>query len=325
MWRQNRTKYAILTVDTEALPKRASSNHVENLIWGRHPKGTAGIQEMCSIGDEFTVKHVFFLDMCGSYAYENEITDVIRYLDSSGQDIQLHAHPEYLPKEFWIEYNFKPRPFYMNQYTDDSRAKFVISHFRDKIVSLTGKPINAFRAGSFRWNAGTIRTLALTGIPLSFNNSVCAMRADQCIFSVPTNLPFEWSNGILEIPVTERLILPHLFNECWVRFGYPQSPFFKFKPWWGHLTFNIFSGTPNFAVLLMHSWSLLYWDKNGHGTYLNDARLEGYRKFLKKIALDYEVITTTELLSLYSNGKLALGPQVDLSLAELKKTSEGKS
>ena len=56
-------KYTIITVDTEALPKRAVTDHVRRLIWGEHENGTAGVREMCAVGDEFGVKHVFFVDM----------------------------------------------------------------------------------------------------------------------------------------------------------------------------------------------------------------------------------------------------------------------
>ena len=94
-------KYTIITVDTEALPKRAVTDHVRRLIWGEHENGTAGVREMCAVGDEFGVKHVFFVDMCGAYARRDEMGSVIRWLDEAGQDVQLHAHPEYLPEDFF--------------------------------------------------------------------------------------------------------------------------------------------------------------------------------------------------------------------------------
>jgi hypothetical protein len=325
MDQMSKNRLAILTVDTEALPKRAVSGHVDKLIWGHHPQGTAGVKEICAIGDEFGLKHVFFIDMCGAYAYEREMENVVRFLDASCQDVQLHAHPEYLPEEFWTERNLKPSPCYMNKYRDVGRARLIVSHFGTKIAAITGKPIHAFRAGSFRWNAGTIRALEAEGIKLSFNNSPSAVRAGQCLYSAPTNKPFLWSNGVLEIPMTERLIFPGIgHDEWWARLKYPESKFFRFKPWWGWLTFNLFSGNPDFAVFLMHSWSLLCWDENGYGQYQNDERLEGYRRLLKKISLDYDVITTSELLVLYSEGKIALGPQIDLNLADLSLQSKSK-
>ncbi|MCV9917008.1 hypothetical protein OIV57_33395 [Burkholderia pseudomallei] len=74
----------------------------------------------------------------------------------------------------------------MNQYTDDARAEFVIRHFGGLISAETRKPVLAHRAGSFRWNASTIRALKSTGVPLSFNNSLCAGLAGQCKYREPT-------------------------------------------------------------------------------------------------------------------------------------------
>jgi hypothetical protein len=72
-------------------------------------------------------------------------------------------------------------------------------------------------------------------------------------------------------------------------------------------------------VYLLHSWSLLYWDKNGYGTYLDDRRLEGYRKLLKHLSKDYDIITTSELVDLLATGKIAVTHTEDLSKAELRK------
>ena len=43
-------KYVLITVDTEALPNRAETDHVRRLIWGEHANGTAGVREMCAVG-----------------------------------------------------------------------------------------------------------------------------------------------------------------------------------------------------------------------------------------------------------------------------------
>ena len=318
--RIGKSRYAILTVDTEALPKRASEDHVNRLMWGRHEGGTAGIAEMCSIGNEFAAKHIFFVDICGAYSYRNEVYEVIRWLDNQGQDVQLHAHPEYLPDEFWAQHNLSCKPRYMNQYADDARAEFVIRHFGGEITKITGKNILAFRAGSFRWNACTMRALAATGIPLSFNNSMSAYYIKQCVYSEPTNLPYKWSNDIIEIPTTERRILPKVGKkEWWARLQFPESNYFRFRPWWGSLLANIFSDAPEFSVFLLHSWSLLHWDQNGYGSYQGDKRLEDYRKLLKNLTRDYDVITSQDFLELYAQGKIITSHTVDLARAEVKR------
>ncbi len=318
MLRLGKQRYAMLTVDTEALPKRAPGNHVKRLIWGEHVTGTAGIREMCAIGDEFNAKHIFFVDLCGAYIYRDEMHEVVRWLDNEGQDVQLHTHPEYLPDEFWVQHGMDRRPQYMNQYTDDARSEFVVKHFAKEISSITGKDILAFRAGSFRWNASTIRALEAVDIPLSFNNSTAAYYNKQSVYSEKTNLPYAWSNGCIEVPVTERRILPKVGKEeWWARLQFPESSYFRFRPWWGGLLLNIFSGAPEFSVFLIHSWSLLYWDKNEYGTYMDDQRVEGYRKMVKNIAKDYDIITSQELLDLHAQGKITTTHTVDLAQAEI--------
>ncbi|MXS86207.1 polysaccharide deacetylase [Nitrosomonas sp. HPC101] len=315
----SRNRYALLTVDTEALPRRASQDHIKRLMWGQHENGRAGVGEMVAIGNEFGAKHVFFIDLCGAYSYLDEIKEVIRWLDEAGQDVQLHTHPEYLPASFWDEHSLARHPRYMNQYAEDSRAAFVIQHFAALISQETKKPVLAHRAGSFRWNASTIRALKVTNIPLSFNNSMCAVYAGQCVYSEPTNLPFLWSNGVIEVPMTEKKILPKVGKpEWWARLTHPESPYFQFHPWWGKLLFDVFSGSPTLSVFLLHSWSLLYWDEQGHAAYRDNQRLEGYRKLLARLVKDYDVITTAEFLDLHAQGKITTTHTVDLAHAELK-------
>ena len=313
-----KNRYLMLTVDTEALPKRATQEHVKRLMWGEHENGTAGIREMAAIGDEFGAKHIYFVDLCGAYSQLNEIREVICWLDQAGQDVQLHTHPEYLPKRFWEEHGYDARPRLMNLYQNNERAAFLIQHFSELLSAITHKPVLAHRAGSFRWNADTIRALHTAGIPLSFNNSMRALRLGQCVYSVKTNQPFTWSNGVIEIPMTEKSIFPMIGkDQWWARLTYPESDYFHFHPWWGRLLLNTLSGVPDFAVLLLHSWSLLYWDEDGYGVYQDDARVEGYRKLLKRLSKDYEIITTADFIDLHARGIITAPNQVEVSLAEL--------
>lgn len=315
----NKNRYALFTVDTEALPNRASSDHVKRLIWGEHEGGTAGVREMCAIGDEFGAKHIFFVDMCGAYAERDKVREVMAWLDKAGHDVQLHVHPEYLPDAFWKGTSFKVEPRRLNDYADEDEAKeeFLLSHFSAEITAVTGKPIRAFRAGSFRWNATTLRTLAKLDIPLSSNNTTAARNIGQCPYSVPSNLPFLWTNGIIEIPITEKNILPKVGRALWARFQYPLSRFVKYRPWWTSFLPYSVSPRDSFLVCLIHSWSLLYWDENGYGVYKDDQRIEGYRKLLKQLSQDYDIITTAELLDLIRAGKIVPTHTEDLALAEI--------
>jgi len=315
-----KSRYALLTVDTEALPARATEDHIDRLILGRHEGGTAGVREMSSIGNEFNAKHVFFVDMCATYSRLDEMSEVVRWLDNDGQDVQLHAHPEVLPESFWMSNGFEARPARMNEYADDTRATFVLEFFCKQIKQITGKDVLAFRAGSFRWNAGTIRALKAANIPLSFNNTMRAYRMKRCTYSEPTNRPYTWSNGVVEVPVTEKYIPARADREeRWASLTYPESSYFPYSPPRRTFLSAFRSGNANLSVFLLHSWSLLYWDEKGRATYRDDRRLEGYRSLLSQVAKDYDVITARDFLDLYSRGKIRTTHTVNIDNAELKK------
>lgn len=311
-----KNKYAILTIDTEALPKRAVTDHVQRLIWGQHDKGVAGIREMSLISNEVGAKLTFFVDACGAYQQLEQVAQVVQWLNAAGHDVQLHTHPEYLPEHFWTEHGYSYKPRFLNQYGLD-KALFTIQYFGRFISGLTGKPIIAFRAGSFRWNADTLRALKLAGIPLSFNNSMNAFLAGQCTYGEPTNLPYQWSNEVVEVPVTERKFFPLFGKEWWGRLQFPVGNWFGSPPW-RVLNPYISGKNSSLLVMLLHSWSLLYWDKNGYAEYRNDKRIEDFRKLMCRLSKDYEIITASDFHALSCHGKIQPTHLVDIGAAEMK-------
>src|SRR5690606_7574021 len=88
-------------------------------------------------------------------------------------------------------------------------------------------------------------------------------------------------------------------------------------PWRVLRPFTVHNDAP-LLVLLAHSWSLLHWDENGHGAYRDDRRTEDFRKLMRRVAKDYDVIDTADFLDLHARGKIATTHTVDLSLAEMK-------
>ncbi len=245
--------------------------------------------------------------------------DVVQWLDAKDQDIQLHTHPETLPKAFWRKHGLPISPRYMDEYVDQSRTEFVLRHFGQLLTNITGKPILAHRSGSFRWNALTIRALQELNIPLSFNQSMRALESGRGVHGEPDCLPYTWSNGVIEVPVTERWVpgVPGFRPDRWVSLTYPESPYFKFGsrpiPAWKHP----FAPKPApVTVVLLHSWSLLERDEAGHAVYRDDRLLEGYRKFLRRLVKDCEVITTAEFLELHAQGKIDISRTVNLEQVE---------
>lgn len=306
-------RYALITVDAEAQPKRASQDHVKRLIWGQHENGTAGIREMCAAADDVGAKLVYFVDACGVYLLGEEFAEAVRWLTQAGHDVQLHTHSEFLPESFWSEHGFKIRPRMLNQY-DEAKAYFTIEYFSRFLSEIKKGPITAFRAGSFRWNAGTLRAQGKLGIPLSFNNSMRAYVDGVCPYAEATTQPFVWSNDVIEVPITERKFPTFEKNVWWGRLAFPSSHSHSDPPWWVLLPYTFGRRLP-VLVLLMHSWSLLYWDENGYGVYRDEKRIEDFYKLMKKLAKDYDIITTEDFLDLHARGKITPTHTVDLARA----------
>lgn len=304
-------RYAMLTVDTEALGNRTTEQHVRRLIWGEFYNGRAGIRELSSICRDFSSKLTFFVDTCSTEFYGNEINQVISWLDSDGQDVQLHVHPEQLPVEYWEKNGFTDTPRMFNKYNYE-KALFTLSTFSKVISDITKKPVLGFRAGSFRWNYNTIKAMGDIGISLSFNNRYSAFMRGLCSHSEKTNYPYRWTNEVIEIPQTEYLVQKSLKKEKWTSFKYPLNPFGSNSPEMvmGPVI-NKDSNQP-FLVLLLHSWSLLYQNENGYFEYRDDQRIEEFRELVKKISVDYDIITCPDFLNLLQEGKIKIEKSVRL-------------
>jgi hypothetical protein len=312
----SRNRYALVTNDVEAQPARAKEEHVKRLVWGEHSNGIAGVREMCSIADDVGAKLVNFVDACGVYLHGKPFADAVQWMVEHGHDVQLHTHSEFLPDSFWTERGFAIRPRLLNQY-DEAKAAFTLQYFSEYLAAITGEKIRAFRAGSFRWNIGTLKAQGELGIPLSFNNTMRGLLDGVCPHSEPVQHPYKWSNGVIEVPITERRFPAWGDDIWWGRLAFPSTNRYRDSPWrvlWPYtLGRNL-----EMLVILLHSWSLLYWDENGHATYRDDKRLEDFRKLMRKLAKDYDIITTADFLDLHARGKIKITHTVDLSLAEMK-------
>ncbi len=307
--------YLLLTVDTEALPNRALNNHVDRLILGIHENGTAGIREMTDIVSEFNTSMVFFMDLCGAYAEKDKVLNIARWLNDHGMDVELHLHPEYLPTDFWnnTKFNLKPRLLNVYEEKDAEKELFLLKTFSDELAGAIGRRINAFRAGSFRWNSLTLEALKKLEIPLSFNNTQAAVAQDQCPYASSLQKPFLWSNGIIEVPVTEKNFFPRFSDNWWVRFQYPLCSLVRYRSKW--CSFIPYSVSPrdSFLVCLMHSWSFLHRNEQGFEYYKNDKRMEDFRKMVKKMSRDFDIIDSRDLLDLIKTGKIVLDHTEDIS------------
>lgn len=267
-------KRLLITIDTEALPARASEQHVEKLIWGKFDNGRAGIVEICDIVEEFGGKGLFFLDVAGSFKNLAAYREVNSYLERRGHMVEWHYHPEIMGKVFWKERGASGKTNRQDLY-DLHDANIILSTGLEQFIKITGRKPNAYRAGSFRWNQHTIDFLAKHEIPYSFNACRETAVKDNYETFVPSNpMPFDWPQGVREVPCGEVKLNDERLHFCFPRrFSRGVTP--------TGLVEQLASEADGLVNVLLHSWSLLERDNaTGYFYYKDDERKASLRKIL---------------------------------------------
>ena len=287
----------MLTIDVEALPKRAKSNHVDTLIYGKIGGMEYGIGKMMDIADKHHVKMTFFLDFAECELYGDEIINVGKYIISRGHDLQVHCHYDLLKdivgKEPWksIDEN------YYSWYKNDNDSKKIIDYVTEQYVKCTGKMPAAYRGGAYRFGIPLLNALKEKGYKadLSYN----------CIrpLILPENKQFLFENGLVELPIG---ILP---NNKPLNFNYydlePKKPddFDKIIEEYRKLFDDYYEyyGSNAVATVLMHSWSFLHNEKrfssSGFMDEPNDTLVSFFDYFIENLKDKVEFISISEALN----------------------------
>jgi hypothetical protein len=284
--------YLVITVDVEALPGRAPSEHVKRLIYGDFGDSRrAGIEEMMDAADAVGVKITFFLDVLEETLYPGQIEAVAKRIVARGHDLQLHTHPDKPPPAFWTELGItaKMSPTFERS---DADALFAYTHRLFERWGLA-QPI-AFRAGGYEYSRGFIEAMPAAQLSYSYNYNP---RGGSQSHNLGRQSMFTWQNGVTEIPIS---YVPHFFRDA------------RFDD-------NLLSDVPNMhaeidrfgraqqadnvLVLMMHSWSFLALEGD-YRVYNGDDKRQQFARFLRELPVTVEVVTATQLAQLFNQGTL---------------------
>lgn len=294
----------MLTVDVEALPIRAESDHVNTLIYGRKDGKEYGIGRMMDIADKHNIKMTFFVDFAECELYGDDILEVGRYIISRGHDMQVHCHYDLLEKKIGRAAFVNVRDNYYSWYKNDEDSKIITDYLTDKYVECVGKMPIAFRGGEYRFGLAMINALQKKGYvaDLSYNR----IRPEE----LPDNIQFEYENGLLEFP------MGILNDKRILNFNYhPVVPkkrddfdniINKYKKMFDD--YFDYYGKDSIASMLMHSWSFMHIEefanKTGHFDTPNDLMVEFFDCFIGSMKEYVDFVSVTEAINSVDKNRL---------------------
>ncbi len=172
-------------------------------VYGRSKHGDYALPKTLEILDRHGVKGVFFVEPLFSARFGAEYLErIVRLIDDAGQEVQLHLHPE------WTDEITPPviadvarKRQHLNYYTREEQTA-LIGYGKKLLEAALGKPISAFRAGSYAANADTFAALASNGISVDASINGCyPISAPELVREYGAALPFQ-TLGVRAYPVS---------------------------------------------------------------------------------------------------------------------------
>jgi len=261
--------YFIVTVDTETFPVNGQAPPFDQHIYAPIGGEEYGVNRIIDICEHNNFKATFFVDICMHHQYgESDIRDLCQLLDSKGHDVQVHAHPNWIPRYNSTTLHSYP---YAIQHQIISETKRLYNKWLDR-------PPLAFRAGSYGANMDTIRALDENGFHI---DSSYLQWNYNCVLS--RELSHRYSNrmfplgNVLELPITTYHFLTGSYkksskidiNACsWseikcVLYDYIQNP--------GMI----------FVILFLHSFSFIKQGKNVRDISPNYRAVRKFERILR--------------------------------------------
>lgn len=293
-------QYLVITIDVEALPARASQDHVQRLIYGSFPgRGRAGIVEMMDIADRRGVKLTFFLYVLEEVIYPKEIEPVAKLIVARGHDLQLHTHPDAMPDAFFTKLGFARKS---SNELNESEAAALFAEVSNIVAGWGVPPFIAYRAGGFRYSRGLVRAMPAAGIAFSYNYNITGR--SQRKLNLENIALFRWENEVIEIPISyieqPSGVFIQFNDSAYLNTGNLHDAYdliAEFQEQWQ---------SSNVLIMMMHSWSFLELKPGtDYFEYEDSAKADLFDQFLASLPRQVRVVSATQLSELVAQGALS--------------------
>lgn len=238
-------KPVLISIDTEG---PCGCNPIDRLIWGKTENGvSAGIEMLIDIFDSNGVKGLFFVDIAEAWECgNNQIQEVLQFIDQKGHDIGVHIHPDRM--------NDANRR-YLWQYSVDEQRE-MITRCTDFYQGCLGRYPISFRAGRYGLNDDTFDILRECGYKYDmsyfYGNKYCRVKEISTCNNVVV------FKGVKEIPVTSFKSFNSYFYERYDKIDVSMD-FSEFKRVVDRM---VIDDSVDVISFFSHSFSLLKWRNN---------------------------------------------------------------
>lgn len=175
----------------------------ERYVYGRSALGDYALPKTFEILGRYGLRGIFFVEPLFSARFGAQyLREIVGLIDAAGHDVQLHLHPEWTneirPK---LIQNSDSKRQHLISYTFDEQLA-LIRWGRQALEGAVGRPVNAFRAGSFAANADTFQALSHAGLLIDSSlNESYAVSGPDLIRPLGAPAAFQ-SAGVWCYPVT---------------------------------------------------------------------------------------------------------------------------
>jgi len=152
------------------------------------------------------LRFVFFVETLFACEFgHSALNEIVQMILEAGQDVQLHAHPE------WVRHSSRPfiatgDRFVFRDFSEDEQSR-LIEIALSNLSEAGAKEVRAFRAGSFQANGATLRAVKRSGLGIDSSFKLGAVSDHEA---------------------------PVVFDRCSVVEGVTEYPLSVFHDWPGH-------------------------------------------------------------------------------------------
>lgn len=290
-------KLATITIDVEASRSRQSQSHVDRLIWGRFADhADVGIGRMMDIAERHGHVLSFFVDYCETFAYPNEFRAITKQIVERGHDLQLHAHQNWLAKDFFSSRGLPVAPALLNDYSQDQAHALLEFLVAEAVAGGAPTPV-AFRGGSYQFGPGVLDAMSSLGLHISSNYNAAHASDRKAVENLPL---FRWPNGVLELPIAQ---LPAA-DGSWSKFSFDNMDCGNQELVRDYIRrfFAAFGGKVPLPAI-MHSFSFLEVNsRTRHFEYAGEGPVRAFDRYCEVLAQECRVIGQAEILRRYRQG-----------------------